>query len=275
MLLVEGFYGKSGYGTTVGSMTGLGVQAAFVSDDTVVCDPLSHGQVVAAHFHDFGQLVYAASGALVTWMAPATRVTWVPPYIVHSRRTYGDTDVRVLCVSPSLSAQLPLQPSVFTVTPLLREAYLALVADRKEGEGWRETLLLDVIRQELTSAPEEALRLPEPNDDRLRAVTDILHADPANAETLAGLGHSAGVSDRTLSRLFSSDLGMSFHQWRTLLRVQRALIDLSEGRSVTETSSRLGWANPTSFIAAFTSLVGQTPGRYQQANAYASMLKTR
>ena len=32
-----------------------------------------------------------------------------------------------------------------------------------------------------------------------------------------------------------------------------------------EISARLGWANPTSFITAFTSLVGQTPGRYQQA----------
>jgi hypothetical protein len=46
-----------------------------VNDGTLVCDPLSHGQVVAAHFHDFEQLVYAASEALVTvtklgtWMA--------------------------------------------------------------------------------------------------------------------------------------------------------------------------------------------------------------
>jgi AraC-like DNA-binding protein len=32
---------------------------------------------------------------------------------------------------------------------------------------------------------------------------------------------------------------------------------------VTETAIALGWANPTSFIEAFTAVVGQTPGRYQ------------
>jgi AraC-like DNA-binding protein len=56
---------------------------------------------------------------------------------------------------------------------------------------------------------------------------------------------------------------MSFHQWRTLLRIQRALLELCEGASVTDTAMRLGWANPSSFIEAFTDLLGQTPGRYR------------
>ncbi|MFC5824074.1 hypothetical protein [Nonomuraea insulae] len=38
-----------------------------------------------------------------------------------------------------------------------------------------------------------------------------------------------------------------------------------EGASVTDTAIRLGWANPSSFIEAFTELVGQTPGRYHSA----------
>jgi AraC-like DNA-binding protein len=32
---------------------------------------------------------------------------------------------------------------------------------------------------------------------------------------------------------------------------------------VTDTSIACGWSNPTSFIEAFTSVVGETPGRYQ------------
>jgi len=60
---------------------------------------------------------------------------------------------------------------------------------------------------------------------------------------------------------------MSFHQWRTLLRVQRALLELGRGTSVTDTAIRLGWANPSSFIEAFTDLVGQTPGRYRAAGS--------
>jgi AraC-like DNA-binding protein len=56
---------------------------------------------------------------------------------------------------------------------------------------------------------------------------------------------------------------MGFHRWRTMLRIHQALLYLTEGRSVTDTAIACGWANPTSFIEAFSALVGQTPGRYQ------------
>ncbi|WP_425266065.1 helix-turn-helix transcriptional regulator [Amycolatopsis tolypomycina] len=133
----------------------------------------------------------------------------------------------------------------------------------------RARLLLEVVLTELVRAEQEPLRLPEPADPRLKAVTDLLHADPACPATLAELGRRTGASERTLSRLFGSELAMSFHQWRTLLRVQRSLLELGDGTSVTDTATRLGWANPGSFIDAFTDLLGQTPGRYR-ANARAA-----
>jgi AraC-like DNA-binding protein len=72
-----------------------------------------------------------------------------------------------------------------------------------------------------------------------------------------------GASERTLSRLFHTELGMSFRRWRTVLRIHHALIYLTDGRSVTDTAMECGWSNPTSLIEAFTEVVGQTPGRYQ------------
>ncbi|GAA4551662.1 AraC family transcriptional regulator [Amycolatopsis samaneae] len=246
-------------------------EPVFWTDDSAVCAPLAHGEDVAAHFHDFGQLRYAASGALVTvtragtWVAPASRITWVPPFHVHSSRSYGETDVRLLRVPAELAERLPAEPSVFVASALLREAYLALLSDPDPVGSSRASLLLELVVVELVRARREPLRLPEPGDTRLKAVTDLLHADPASPATLAELGHRTGASERTLSRLFGSELSMSFHQWRTLLRVQRALLELGEGTSVTDTATRLGWANPSSFIDAFTDLVGETPGRYRSA----------
>ncbi|WP_410675541.1 AraC family transcriptional regulator [Amycolatopsis sp. cmx-4-68] len=250
-------------------MTELAAEPTFSTDGPAVCEPLAHGEDIAAHFHDFGQLRYAVSGALVTttgtgtWVAPANRVNWVPPYFVHSSRSYGETDVRLLRVPAALAERLPAEPSVFVASALLREAYLALVSDHDPAGSPRARLLLEVVITELVRAPQEPLRLPEPRDARLKAVTDLLHTDPASPATLAELGHRTGSSERTLSRLFGSELSMSFHQWRTLLRIQRALLELANGTSVTDTAMRLGWANPGSFIEAFTALVGQTPGRYR------------
>ncbi|MBM2619375.1 helix-turn-helix transcriptional regulator [Actinoplanes sp. LDG1-06] len=220
------------------------------------------------HSHQEGQLVYAAAGALAittergTWVAPANRLTWTPPGFKHAHRFYGETDVRILAVPAELCGELVAYPSVFAVSALVREVLLALT-DRTETRPGAYDRLRAVMIDELVEAPQPSLHLPEPHDDRLRAVTDRLHADPSYKGTLAELGRAVGASERTLSRLFHAELGMSFHRWRTILRVHHGLIHLTNGRSVTETAGACGWSNPTSFIEGFTEVVGQTPGRYQ------------
>jgi len=229
---------------------------------------LPHGYQLDMHSHPEGQLVYAAAGALATttdrgtWLAPANRLTWTPPGFRHSHRFYGETDVRLVAIPVDLCGELVAHPSVFAVSPVLREVLLALT-DRPENRPGAHDRLRAVVLDELVETPEQSLHLPEPVDDRLRAVTDRLQADPSRNTTLAELGRAAGASERTLSRLFHAETGMSFHRWRTILRIHHGLIHLTNGRSVTGTATACGWSNPTSFIEAFTEVVGQTPGRYQ------------
>ena len=227
-----------------------------------------HGFQLGAHSHDQGQLVYAAAGASATttergtWVAPANRVTWTPPGFEHAHRFYGRTDVRLLEIPVALCGGLLPHPGVFEVSPLLRELLLTLT-DRPEFRPGAYERLLEVVIDELAESADQSLHLPEPRDDRLRSVTEFLHADPGQPATLAELGRAAGTSERTLSRLFHTELGMSFHRWRTILRIHHALVHLADGRSVTDTAMECGWSNPSSFIDAFTAIVGQTPGRYQ------------
>ncbi|MFI6347352.1 AraC family transcriptional regulator [Streptomyces sp. NPDC050560] len=230
---------------------------------------LPRGYHLDSHTHDQGQLVYAAAGTLATttergtWVAPANRATWTPPGFAHSHRFYGRTDVRLLTIPVELCGELVGHPSVFAVGALLREAVLALTDDRPETRPGARRRLLAVVIDQLHDTPEQSLHLPEPGDDRLRAVTDLLHSDPAGPATLAELGRVAGASERTLSRLFHTELGMSFHRWRTILRIHHALAHLTKGMSVTDTAVTCGWSNPSSFIDAFHAVVGQTPGSYQ------------
>ncbi|MGV9797823.1 AraC family transcriptional regulator [Mycobacterium sp. NPDC003449] len=229
---------------------------------------LTHGFRIDAHRHADGQLVYPACGALATttergtWLAPANRVTWTPPGFAHSHRFYGRTDVCVVVIPVELCGALAAHPGVFAVSPLLREAFLALTDRRKARPGAHERLR-GVVIDELVETPAQSLHLPQARDDRLRTVTDLLYADPAQSATLGKLGRTAGASERTLSRLFHAEFGMSFHRWRTMLRVHHSLIHLTNGRSVADTAMDCGWSNPTSFIEAFTAVVGQTPGRYK------------
>src|SRR5699024_5329647 len=117
-----------------------------------------------------------------------------------------------------------------------------------------------VIIDDLTAAAEQPLHLPEPRDERLQALTYLVQHDLANPATLDELGQKVGASERTLSRLFLHETGMSFRRWRAQLRVHHALLLLTDGVSVTDAAVACGWANPSAFIETFTALVGVTLG---------------
>ncbi|MGC5363655.1 AraC family transcriptional regulator [Streptomyces sp. DT24] len=231
---------------------------------------LGHDERTPEHTHTRGHLVYPATGvlSLVTpggsWIAPSNRVVWIPAHFEHRHRAHGRTDMRIVFMAPSLAALLPEHPAVLVMTPLAREAILSLTGSERRPPGARSRLRR-VIIDDITTAPEQPLHLPEPHDDRLRAVVALVKEGMSTPLTLSHLGHRVGASERTLSRLFQQETGMSFPQWRTQLRVHHALLLLTAEVSVTNTAIACGWANPSAFIDAFTTLVGQTPGQYQRS----------
>ncbi|WP_225849477.1 AraC family transcriptional regulator [Streptomyces sp. HPF1205] len=233
------------------------------------------GGTSEAQSHTRGHLVYAAGGVLVvhtergTSIVPANRVAWTPAGFTHVHRAHGDTDMRIVFLTPSLARLVPDRPAVFLATGLAREVLLALTGPRAHDGGTpgysrsARARLLRVLVDELREAPEQPLHLPEPRDDRLRAVARMLYETPADNATLAELGKRAGAGARTLSRLLRDELGMTFYEWRTQLRVHHALVLLAEGHDTVRTAHACGWANPSGFITAFTHVVGTTPGRYR------------
>lgn len=233
------------------------------------------GGTSAVQSHAQGHLVYAASGVLTvhtkrgTSIVPANRVAWTPAGFTHHHRAHGDADMRIVFLAPSLARLMPDHPVVFLASGLAREVLLALTGPRNYEDavpGYsrsERSRLVRVLVDDLREADEQPLHLPEPRDDRLRAVARLLHENPAESSTLAELGKVVGASSRTLSRLFRDELGMSFYEWRTQLRIYRALVLLAEGYDTTRTASACGWANPSGFIAAFAGVIGTTPGRYR------------
>ncbi len=189
--------------------------------------------------------------------------------------------MRIVFLTPALARRIPARPAVFLASGLAREVLLALTGPQsipgEDENGLHDDMgppgydraarsrLLRVLVDELREVHEQPLVLPEPQDDRLRALARTLHNDPADTTSLAEHGRAIGASPRTLSRLFHDELGLTFYEWRQQLRIYHALVFLAEGRDVTQTAHACGWANPSSFIAAFTSVLGTTPGRYRPA----------
>ncbi|NJP97357.1 helix-turn-helix transcriptional regulator [Nonomuraea sp. FMUSA5-5] len=247
--------------------------------------PLAPGAGIDAHRHDTHQIAYAGRGVISvttdagTWVAPANRALWVPAGTVHEHRAHGDTDLRLVGLTHN-----PLglnRPAVLAVGPLLRELIIAYTGDPShdaadarrdgrdsqgragdsQGRAGERARLLAVLLDQLKHAPEQPLHLPTARDPRLAAVCAVLHRDPADPSPLARLAARAGTSDRTLARLFRAELGMTFPQWRTQLRLHHALLLLADGLPVTTVAHRCGWASASAFIDVFRRAFGYTPGR--------------
>ncbi|MGW6917132.1 AraC family transcriptional regulator [Kitasatospora sp. NPDC054939] len=230
---------------------------------------LGPGGRIDAHRHDDHQIVYAGSGVVAvttdagTWFAPGTRALWIPAGCVHAHRAHGRLALHLLGL-PADTNPLGLDaPTVLTVGPLLRELILAYTGGPHTGTPERDRLRA-VLLDQLRASPRQPARLPAPTDDRLAAVCALLHADPADPRTLAQLAAATGAGERTLSRLFRGELGMTFPQWRTQLRLYHALRLLADGLPVTTVAHRCGWSSASAFIDVFRRAYGHTPGAHQR-----------
>lgn len=235
---------------------------------------LAAGAAIDAHRHDDHQIVYAGRGVLAVttstglWIAPATRAIWVPAGTVHAHQAHGELELHLVGLPASDNPLNLAEPAVLTVGPLLRELILAHTnahshAPAPHDDSPERARLRAVLLDQLRVSPQQPVHLPTPSSPQLKAVCDILRTNPADNRTLPALGREVGASDRTLSRLFKADLGMSFPQWRTQLRLYRALVLLAEQTPVTTVAHRCGWSSASAFIDVFRRSFGHTPGVHQ------------
>ncbi|EKO3479698.1 helix-turn-helix transcriptional regulator [Vibrio fluvialis] len=85
---------------------------------------------------------------------------------------------------------------------------------------------------------------------------------PGEDHTLKELASRAGLSERTLARLFEKETGMKFTRWKELLRINVAIEMLISGRSITAVAFDVGYQSTSSFTTAFTRIKGTSPKQY-------------
>lgn len=232
---------------------------------------LAHAEQVGWHDHARHQLVHPGRGVLQvftphgSWVVPSHRAVWLPAGVPHAHRAYGSTRMQTLSFAADVNPLSLERPTVLAVSPLLREVIAALTATEPTGTARQaaerlnlERVVLDQLRR-IEALP---LHLPAPFDDRLLDVAALLAADPADPRTLAALGAAVGASERTLSRLFRQETGMTFSQWRTQLRLHHAVTLLATGVSVGSAAVACGYGSTSAFVEAFRKAFGTTPGRY-------------
>ncbi|PTL75599.1 helix-turn-helix domain-containing protein [Vitiosangium sp. GDMCC 1.1324] len=240
-------------------------------DPVLIAVPIHSGNEpeTARHRHKRGQLYSIRSGLMVmhtergNWLMPPGMAGWIPPGTWHSARWHGPTNGWSVYVAAPACERLSREARVVRMSRVL-EAIVERATDWEPGAPLdpARSRLAAVVLDELQEAEDEpGLLLPMPRERRLAAIARALAANPSDARSLGALASWAGISERSLTRHFKQETGMTFAQWRQQAKLARALELLSEGEAVSNVAFSLGYESVSAFIAMFKRFLGTTPAR--------------
>lgn len=221
------------------------------------------------HTHLMGQLLFSQAGCMritlddSVYMLPPLRVAWIPPRQPHRVHVSAAVGYRSVYLSDRYAATLPHKVEVLCASRLLSEL-LERIACAAFDTHWEEgpaARLLAICGDEIAQAPRELTQLPLPSDRRIRA---LAHAD--TLPPLHLLAQRVGATEKTISRLFRKDTGLSYQQWRQQWRLIKAIELLARGERQADIAEQLGFSGDSAFITFFKHTVGMPPRAYMAAH---------
>ena len=223
---------------------------------------------VPMHTHTNGQLNHVSKGTmqLITpnssWIIPQRRLVWIPPNHPHSVRCQGISGSWKTMVPRTYIKFLPKDVCVLQTSDLLIAVLQALPEYGNSISTKKLGLLKEVIQLELRIAKRETFGVTFPISRELNGLCNILLEHPEDSRNLDEWAKTVGMSRRTFTRTFLSETGSSFGAWRRALLLEKSLQLLGEGLTVNETADKLGYSEPSAFVAAFRRRFGVTPGQF-------------
>ncbi|HEX8885490.1 MAG TPA: helix-turn-helix transcriptional regulator [Noviherbaspirillum sp.] len=232
---------------------------------TLIARDAEIAEFVRPHTHPWGQLTHALDGILrvttgdSSWIVPPSRAIWIAPGIEHSITLLKPARLRPLRILACRSPFSGESCRVIEVSSLLRELTLALEQLPQLDVSLRRKLLSELILEELARSETRPIRVPLPQEKRLKALCSCLMNDPSAPHTLVDWARQVGACERTLARLFERELGMTFSQWRQQVRLAHAAAMIARGERLSRVAEELGYASQSAFSQMFKKAFGCTP----------------
>jgi AraC-like DNA-binding protein len=230
--------------------------------------------VTGWHHHDMHQLEYASHGVVEVetvagrYVLPPQRAAWIPAGLSHRSTLRGLRSISVF-LAPDMVQDARPGVRVLTAVPVLRELLLYArrwPVERAPGDPTAEVYfaaLAALCADWIT--PGSRFHLPVSRDPVVAAA--MAHTGTHLAEaTMDSAAAAAGVSARTLRRLFGAHVGMTWQQYRSDRRMLHAMVLLENHResSVLSVATGCGFDSVSAFTRAFRLYTGETPGAYRR-----------
>ena len=222
------------------------------------------------HSHPDAMLAWCYRGTVwvylqdAMWRLAPGQGIWIPAGTPHTSRHERDSTGCYTYV-PDTALVAPVSEITRVLVPrAVQEMLLHLgVNDIDEGLRLRiQAVLIEMLQLPMPEAVDGWGEVPLPGDDRVRTLVQAVLADPGDPRTAQTLFAAHGLHERTVLRVFSNDVGMSFGQWRTGVRMTLAARLIVGGAPIGAAAHKCGYATTSAFSAAFKQRFGMTPREY-------------
>ncbi|MCE0495064.1 AraC family transcriptional regulator [Vibrio salinus] len=235
-------------------------------------EALNHhqGYETSWHEHPTGQIFWVNSGVVLVktgyeqWPVTPGTLGWIPKKLSHKAKFLAEVQGYVIHFSHEDNLVCPEQPGIYPMAPFI-QSLLHKTTCIGDEESFRDYAMhiTALVGYEIAKLKELPVGLPFPSDRRARNIADELLQSPSNHMTQEQLANKWGLSVRTLSRIFITQTGLTFSQWRQQSKVLMSLQWLQKGLLISEVAELSGYNNISAYIDAFRQRFGETPGKFQ------------
>jgi AraC-like DNA-binding protein len=196
-------------------------------------------------------------------LVPPEQAIWLPHSIGY--QIVAATSAEIICYSLHQATRYDLsnKTTVLAVDDFLKKMINESITEQVMSFGEPAFYHLShLLLNRLKLAIPLSLFLPALKDERLMAITSRQQKFPALKTDLNAWGKFVHASPRTLSRLFKNETGMTYSQWKQIMLIHIAIIQLSLGQSITVIAKNLGYESSSAFIYMFKKHMHVTPSHY-------------
>jgi AraC-like DNA-binding protein len=228
------------------------------------------------HQHLKAQLTYVQGGIAYVHVAdkiyviPARHYIWIPAGLPHFLQVKSSgVTIRTLYFPIAADASpFYRKMGIYPVNDLLHE--MLLYTENFQGQidsRHLHSCFFIAIRNVLPELGISLLEtaLPTSQHVRLKPVLSYLYAHVSEQITLGRISEEFGFSERTLARLFQSELSISFLQYLKQLRMVKAIeLMLQTDLTLSEIAYETGYLSISAFSNTFQQFTNMRPSQFTQ-----------
>jgi len=157
----------------------------------------------------------------------------------------------------------PTETAVLEASDFLKSLINESISEHiNEYESSALLSLQQLLVNRIKAAKPLSLLLPAVKDQRLVAITSRQQKFPALKTDLVGWGKFVHASPRTLTRVFKNETGITYSEWKQIMAIHIAIIELYLGVSISMIAKNLGYESSSAFIYMFRKHMKVTPSNY-------------